>query len=121
MGINLSTINQELKELRHERDMLTRKIDSLEKTAEAYRSEKIAKSSISAGKSARGIDIRPVIQQLFEKNENMPLQLKDIVKAVIKENPELDEGNVRRKMSYLIRDEQNFLENLEYGKYRMKK
>lgn len=120
MGINLSTIKQELRELRDERERVDKKIAALEKTEDAYRSERIASKSSTNGKSARGINIRPIISSIFEKNGNNPLQVKQIVEEIEKVS-ELSQEMIRKKIVYAVRPTVGLLVKTEYGKYQMKK
>jgi hypothetical protein len=63
------------------------------------------------------VDIRPAVREIFTANGNTPLKVKDIVDAVADKLPDASREIVQRKMWNVKR---TMLENVEYGKYRLK-
>jgi hypothetical protein len=111
-----SIIKQEIRRLGEAKKQIDEKIKRLERTLEAYGTEKL--DHLGGGSTRGGIDIRPTIERIFNENGNSPLKKSEIVSKVKEMNPDIPTETIQSKMVQAVR---TILEKSgEYGKYRLR-
>ncbi len=119
MALTQSQVKKELRESKAERDKLNERIEHLAGYLATFKDE--------ITPSARGgIDIRPVVVSIFEKNGNKAMKVKEITDAVARNLPDVDRRIIEKKMGY-AKGNKGILKKaigedgaVIYGKYQLK-
>ena len=116
MALDVSSIKEELANLREKKASIERKIQGLEHYLGVRKSN--GKTASPSGISVRGgVNIRPTVEDIFTNNNNEPVRVKNIVDMVAQKHPDVDRQVIERKLIHVKR---TILEQVEYGKYRLK-
>jgi hypothetical protein len=114
-SFNISEIKKAIRDLTEEKRQIDKKISAFQGLLDAFKVD----NGVSKQSARGGVDIRPFIKAIFQRNSNQPLQLKDIGEEVGKLAPEVSAEVIRKKLVYAIRPSVGLLEKAEYGKYRL--
>lgn len=78
------------------------KIEGLQRYLDA---QKVASEGrTTSGVSARGgVDIRPIVAEIFLEKDNQPMKVVDIVSAISSKRPEIEKEIIEKKMVHVKR------------------
>lgn len=116
MALEISKVREELASLQDRKASIERKIQGLEHYLG------MALSNPNNGKVIRasvrgGVDIRPMVRNIYVESNNQPLKFKELVDRVAQAYPDTERVVIEGKMVHVKR---TILEKVGYGKYRLK-